>query len=150
MHCQLHFIMKRSRNLYHYHVRKSKKSEEIIKKNKLLDACLNGNGNIFDEIKKIRQHSHAVATTMDGVKEDIPNHFKGIYENLYNSVDDMEEMIELKEHVEDSINHSQMYEVYKVTPEVVKEAAKNLSDDKTDPVFFFLLRLHKERDRQVV
>ena len=35
---------------------------------------------------------------MDGVKEDIPNHFKGIYENLYNSVDDMEEMIELKEH----------------------------------------------------
>ena len=46
-------------------------------------------------------------------------------------------MIELKEQVEDSINNSQLYEVYKVTPDVVKQAAKNLRDDKTDPVFSF-------------
>ena len=80
LNCQLHSIMKRSRNLYHFHVRKNKKSEDIIKKNKLLDACINGNGDVFAEIKKIRQHSPAVATTMDGVKDDIPNHFKGIFE----------------------------------------------------------------------
>ena len=129
--------MKRSRNLYHYHVRKIKKSEDIIKKNKLLDACLNGNGDIFTEIKKMRQHKPAAATSMDGVQDDIPNHFKGIYEALYNSVDDMEEMLELKNDVENKMNHSQMNEVLKVTPEVIKKAAKNLSDDKTDPVFSF-------------
>ena len=137
LNCQLHSIMKRSSNLYHFHVRKNKKSEDIIKKNKLLDACINGNGDVFAEIKNIRQHSPAVATTMDGVKDDIPNHFKGIYENLYNSVNDIEDMVELNDQVEDSINHLELYQVNKVTPDVVKEAAKNLRDHKTDPVFSF-------------
>ena len=35
---QLHQIMKRTRNVFHYQVRKLKKSQEIISKNKLLDA----------------------------------------------------------------------------------------------------------------
>jgi hypothetical protein len=126
-----------TRNVYHYHVKKIKRSEEIIKKNKLLDACLNGNGDVFKEIKKIRQHKPTVATSMDKVNENIPNHFKEIYENLYISVDDREEMIELNNHVEANINHAQLYEVNKVTPEIVKNAAKNLSDDKTDPVFSY-------------
>ena len=83
--------------------------EEIIKKNKLLDGCLNGNGDVFKEIKKIRQHKPTVATSMDKVNENIPNHFKEIYENLYNSVDDRKEMIELNNHVEANINHAQLY-----------------------------------------
>ena len=49
---------------------------DIIKKTKLLDACINGNVDVFTEIKKICLHSPAVPTTMDGVKDDIPNHFK--------------------------------------------------------------------------
>ena len=47
---ELHKIMKKSRNTYHFHVRKCKKSQEIITKNKFLDACFNGNGNIFAEM----------------------------------------------------------------------------------------------------
>ena len=129
--------MKRTKNLYHFHVRKIKKSENIIKKNKLLDACLNGNGDVFQEVKKIRQHKPPVAASMDGVKEDISGHFKGIYENLYNSVNDMDEMTDLKDYVEANINHAELFEVNKVTPDVIKEAAKNLKDDKTDPVFSF-------------
>ena len=74
---------------------------------------------------------------MDGAKEDIAGHFKGIYENLYNSVDAMEEMVTLNEIVEDSISHSQLFEVNKVTPDVIRTAAKNLSDDKTDPVYSY-------------
>ena len=50
----LHNIMKKTRNVYHFHYRKCKKAQEMIIKNKLLDACINGNGNIFDEIKKLR------------------------------------------------------------------------------------------------
>ena len=129
--------MKRTKNLYHFHVRKIKKSENIIKKNKLLDACLNGNGDIFQEVKKIRQHKPPVAASMDGVKENISDHFKGIYENLYNSVDHMNEMTELNDYVEANINHAELFEVNKVTPDVNKEAAKNLKDDKTDPVFSY-------------
>merc|ERR1711888_4702 len=46
---ELHKIMKRTRNIYHYHIRKCKKSEEIIKSNKFLDACLNGKGDVYNE-----------------------------------------------------------------------------------------------------
>ena len=127
--------MRRAKNVYHYHVRKIKKSKNLIKKSKLLDACLNGEGDIFKEIKKIRHHRPQVAASMDGAKEDIAGHFKGIYETLYNSVDDMEEMITLNEYVENNISHSQLLEVNKVTPDVIRTAAKNLSDDKTDPVY---------------
>ena len=35
----LHAIMKRTRNVYHYHIRKCRRSQETVKKNKLLDAC---------------------------------------------------------------------------------------------------------------
>ena len=49
---ELHNIMKRSRNIYHYNIRKCKKAENVIRRNKLLDACLNGNGEIFSEIKR--------------------------------------------------------------------------------------------------
>ena len=38
----------------------------MIKKNKLLDACFNGNGDVFEEVKKIRQHKPPVASEMDG------------------------------------------------------------------------------------
>ena len=41
---QLHNIMKKTRNTYHYHYKKCKKAEEIIKKNKLLSACLGEGG----------------------------------------------------------------------------------------------------------
>ena len=37
----LHRIMKRTRNVYHYQIRKCKRSVDIIKKDRLLDACVN-------------------------------------------------------------------------------------------------------------
>ena len=54
------------------------KSEEIIKRNKLLDACLNSDKDVFAEIKKLRRTNDNVATSMDGETEDIPGHFKEI------------------------------------------------------------------------
>ena len=44
---ELHKIMKRTRNVYHFHVRKCKKAEKIISRNKPLDACINGSSNIL-------------------------------------------------------------------------------------------------------
>ena len=45
-------------------------------KSKLLDACINGNGDIFAEIKKLRKSKPMIATNMDGEKDDIPGHFR--------------------------------------------------------------------------
>ena len=82
----LHQTMKRSRNVYHYQVRKLKKSKDTIKRNKLLDACINGDGDLFTEIKKIRNTNACSAESIDGVTEGVSDHFKTIYEQLYNSV----------------------------------------------------------------
>ena len=74
---------------------------------------------------------------MDGVNGNISDHFRDIYKNLYNSVDDADEMNDIKEDVEANLNHTELYEVNKVTPAIIKEAAKNLKDDKSDPVYLF-------------
>ena len=81
--------------MFHYNVRKCKKAENSIRRNKLLDACLNGNGDVFSEIKKMRKSSPVVASSMDGVKENVEEHFKDIYKHLYNSIDDKENILNL-------------------------------------------------------
>ena len=133
----LHKIMKHTRNIYHYNLRKCKKSQDQIKRNKLLNACLNGNGEIFSEIKKIRQCKLVFPSCIDGVSNDVPNHFRNIYSKLYNSIDDTDELFEVKTYVDSKITKFSAYDVEKVTPEVVKQAAAKLKDGKSDPTFKF-------------
>ena len=68
--------------MYHFQVRKVKKSENLIKKNKLLDACLNGTTNIFKEIKKLRNSEPKIATSIDGVDTNINEYFKVISDEI--------------------------------------------------------------------
>ena len=74
---------------------------------------------------------------MDGKSEKIPEHFRRIYETLYNSVDDNRELENIKVEVKDRINLSHIHDVKKVTPDLVREAASHIKDDKTDPIFTF-------------
>ena len=134
---ELHKIMKHTRNVYHYHVRKCKKTENIVRRNKLLDACLNGNGDIFKEIKNMRACRPVIATSMDGKKDNVEEHFKDIYKNLYNSVNDKDDMLNLFQKVNNEINCSHIHDVLKVTPSLVKQACSNLKDGKSDPVHLF-------------
>ena len=64
---QLHNIMKTPRNKYNAEFKKCKKAEDTIKKSKLLDACLNGNEDLFKEIKAMRRTKPKYADTIDGV-----------------------------------------------------------------------------------
>ena len=134
---ELHRIMKRTRNIYHFHFRKCKKSEDLIVKNKLLDACINGNGDLFSEIKKLRRAKPVVANSMDGVTDDIPGHFKNIFSNIYNSANDKDDLAEVLNEVESNIDSSSIADVRMVTPDVVRRAAKNLNDSKSDPELNF-------------
>ena len=133
----LHSIMKRSRNIYHYQYRKCERSEETIKKNKILDACINGDGDLFREIKSLRNSGQVVSSSMDGVQKDIQGHFKNIYGRLYNTHDDLEKMAEVEESVQSEVNQSHVNDVKKVTPEIVKEAAKHLNNNKSDPTYSY-------------
>ena len=126
-----------TRNTYHYHYKKCKKAEEIIKRNKLLSACLGEGGDLFKEIKALRKAPPSIATSIDGVTEDVPDHFGNIYSTLYNSADDATELNLVYERVESTVNSSHLDSVLKITPELLKEAAGKLKPGKSDPVFSF-------------
>ena len=88
----LHNIMKKTRSVYHYQIRKCRKAVEALKRAKLLNACINGEGDIH-ELKKLRMVSRTVSKTMDGAKENVSEHFANVYERIYNSADDEEEIM---------------------------------------------------------
>ena len=135
--CVLHDIMKHTRNIFHLMLRKCKRATETIRKNKILDACLNGNGDLFYEIKKMRNVKTKFASSMDGRTEDILSNFADIYSKLYNEVDDREEIAMINEEIADGVSEDGLSEANKVTPKLVKEAMKKLKCDKGDAHFNF-------------
>ena len=134
---QLHQIMKRTRNIYHSELKKCQRAEKTIKKTKLLDVCLNGDGNLFKEIKKIRKTKVVVADKIDGVTKDIPSHFASIYKELFNSVKDGKDVERISKEVDSKITVDSLADVNKVNKEEVKKAAAALKSDKGDPVYSF-------------
>ena len=117
--------------------KKCQKSEQTIKKSKLLDACLNDSGELFKEIKSRRRCKPKVADSIDGVHKNLPDHFSNIYKELYNSVDDAEEVKLISEEIESKLKQRNIEDIDKVTSEEVKKAAKKLKPGKSDPIFSF-------------
>ena len=130
--------MKRIRNIYHYQFRKCQKAEENIKKNKLIEACISKKGeDLFKEIKSSRTTKQLVPNSINGLKKNIPNHFKEIYSKLYNSVDDAENMARVSSEVETKIDEFSLNYVEKVTPEIIRTATAKLKPGKSDSVYNF-------------
>ena len=109
----------------------------MIRKNRLLDACLNGNGDIFTEIKRIRKSEPVVATSIDGKNENVEEYFKDTYKGLYNCIDDFNEMETLKTEVDIGVNCSHFSDLELVTPNLIKEAVACLKGGKSDPNYLF-------------
>ena len=130
---ELHKIMKRTKNIYHYQIRKCKRMVNTLKKNTLLEACVNNNGDIFHEIRKLRNSSNTTGRVIDGVSENIPTHFADIYNKLYNSVDDQEDFHKLYKKLNNMISSLSLHNVSKVTPSVIMEAVGHLKSEKNDP-----------------
>ena len=102
-----------------------KKAKNLIVKNKLFDACINGD--LFTEIKKLRKSKPIVATC----------HFRSIFKDIYNSADDKEDLLAVLNEVEAKVNESSIDDVQLVTPDIVRQASKNLNDSKSDPQLNF-------------
>ena len=132
----LHSIMKKGRNLYHYQIKKCLRAQDEIKKSKLL-TCFSDGGDIFKEVKKLRQATPIVASVIDGQADSIEDHFSGIYKTLYNSVNDQNEVIGVFNQVHEAIGKTDLEDVKKVTSAKVKEAAHHLNNSKTYPVYDF-------------
>ena len=113
-------------------------NEGYTQNNTFLRACFdNKNTDLFKAIRSLRRSAPTVVNTIDGKSEDIPDHFAGIYESLYNSVDDNQELIGLQQTLNTKINGSCMNKVTKVTSSVIADAVAHIKQDKTDPMFNF-------------
>ena len=55
---QLHILMRRTHNIYPLHIRKMKRMQHRIKRNSLLNSCLNNNGDLFKEIKRTKMQEN--------------------------------------------------------------------------------------------
>ena len=99
---------------------------------------------------EMRKTKPIVATSIDNVTEDVPNHFMNIYKTLYNSVEDTENMARVSNKVEEANNSHSMRDVNLVTPEIVKTAIGKLKPGKTDPVFKFSSDCIKVDSEQLV
>ena len=102
----------------------SKKTEEKVKRSKLLNSCINGEGDLFSQIKNLRKSQPCVVSTMDGVTENVKEHFRDIHTPLFNSADDGEEIMKPKKEVEEKVDEKSLEHVNMVTPDIVREATK--------------------------
>ena len=132
----LHQIMKRTLNSYHYAIRRCKRASENIKKDKLLNACIVGKNNIFDELHKMRRVKNSIPTSIDG-SERPAERFAEVYGRLYNSTNDREDTKKMLDEVEASINVKSLDEVDLVTTDVIDNVVKEIKSNKKDPVFAF-------------
>ena len=110
---------------------------DTLKKNALLDACINNNVDIFQEIKKQRRVAPTISNIIDGVTNNVESHFASIYKQVYNSVDDQSELFDLTKHLSDCINPSNINNVLRISPSLVREAITRPKNNKSDPLFEF-------------
>ena len=111
-------------------------SLDLIAINKLLDACINGKGNIFDEFRKIRNVKRDFAKKLDGSNH-IPDNFANIYNKLSNSKQDKDETLNKLGNVNTTIDIRSLIDVNLVNSDTVRKATEQVKSNKDDPVLTF-------------
>ena len=135
---ELHRIMKHTRNVFHYQVRKCRRVEDYLRNQKIIENCLENDTDLFAEIRKQRSNPNQEDVTIDGAEgNEIPNKFAEIYSELFNREDDEESVESIHTSINHTINADSMAEVMKINSEIVKEAMKKIKPNKSDPIFDF-------------
>ena len=135
---EVHRIMKRTRNIFHYQVRKCRRVEDYIRNKNIIENCIEGDADLFAEIKKQRKNAADDDVTIDGVAgKDIPGRFANVYSELFNRETDDAEVNKVKVAIEDEIDEDSWNEINKVNSSSIKEALKRIKPDKSDPICNF-------------
>ena len=134
---ELYHIMCRTRNIYHYAVRKTKRRSQYFKAQKLFEASLSGDMDLLKEMKNIKGGNKLMQDLPDVVEgecgeDQIVDKFKEVYASLYNSAETNEEMKDIKSKIATLIKSDSVHEVRKVTGMKVKEAVCLMKDAKSD------------------
>lgn len=138
--CELHQMMKKTRNVYHQILRKVKKADQAIRQDKFVNSILNGRtDNILAEIKKMRNKGQSYSNCVDKKCDatSIANHFKDIYKNIYNTHDSSEKVEDILNEINSKLTDSDLNDVDRITPDLVKRLILNLNSDKNDVKYHF-------------
>ena len=138
-HGALHDIMARTRNRYHYSVRRARKNAHYVRAKKIFEASEAGNIDLLQEMKRIRNGGARVSPDLpdnvagaNGVEE-IVNKFREVYSKLYNSWGSEKQMVDVKKRVSELIDsENSVQEVFKLTGQVVKKAVLKMKPSKAD------------------
>ena len=133
---ELYHVMRSTRAKYHTAIRKVQRAADKIKAQKLYEASSSGGSDLMREMKKSHggKHSPNLPENVAGAngEEEICEKFRTVYSALYNSADSSEEMVNVKERVEDNIGEDSINEVQKITCATVKMAAVSMKKSKGD------------------
>ena len=81
---------------------------------------------LFDIIKKSRKYRQTFNSSIDNVTDNIPMHFAKIYENLYNSVEDKDDLRIVEENINSHINTVSIRYIDYITKEVLTTTLKKV------------------------
>jgi hypothetical protein len=132
---ELYHTMRHSKNQYKYAKRRCFNAADQIKRNKFIEACLNGEKDLLSEIKKMKRTTQHTSAKIDGHSEDtaIANHFRNIYDKLYNRTGSHEPLQKLLSHVDGMCNESDKEVIKEVNPQLIQMILKKkLKRDKSD------------------
>ena len=135
----LYDAMMMSKCQYKYAVRRLKRANENIQNDKFVSGIMSGGVNIFNEIKKFRGVTKNCSSRIDeqvGAKN-IANHFAGIYSELYSRHDHGTEFDGMVTEVNSKVGQHNIFDLEKITVNLVKKALKLMKDGKNDAIFDF-------------
>ena len=126
------------RNKFKYAKRRTLVAAEAIKRDKFLEACLEGDKSLFEELKKLRGAPNNIASKIDGHTDptSITHHLKNIYQGFYNRTGSQVPLENLLNEVNQNITSEDIIDVKKVTPELIKNIVQEkIKPNKSDPEF---------------
>ena len=132
--------MKKTKNTFHYQIRRCRRVEEFIKDLKIIENCLESDGDLLNEIKKQRSSGAEDDVTIDGASgKDIPNEFAEVYKELYNRENDEAEVNSILNNINLELNENSLNDVNKINTITIKEALSKVKPNKSDPSWDFSL-----------
>jgi len=136
---ELYNVNRTAKMQYKYAVRRLKRANYNMQKDKFMQSLLNGGVNIFNEIKKFRGNSKTVSSSIDGVvgAQNISEHFAAIYQDLYSKHLLGEEFKNVNEQINNRIIPELESDLDKVNNSTVRAALRKLKPGKSDAFFQF-------------
>ena len=134
-HGDLFWNMCKSRNQFKFAKRRCVNAAEAIKKDRFVQACLDGGENVFSELKKLKKTPNFTSAKVDGHTDEnsIADHFKNIYTELYNRTGSDQPLQDLLTEDDDRCTQSDLDMVNKITPSLVQKFLKEkINSGKTD------------------